>query len=176
MKSTNIRLNRRSATAAILTGFFSSAAAAQESSGSEKDNSRIILEIFSAIERRDVKRVMELFDPEVEMHWPPSLPYGGTSRGSQEKHPTWGETWNPLQPTALERKMDARVVGGKGNEVAVLWRQRGLSPSGERFEGEVIGLYEIRNFKLTRAQMFYFDTLELKQFLDRARSEIPAKN
>src|SRR5262245_27313838 len=74
----------------------------------------------------------------------------------------------PLQPSEAERKMDPRVVGASPEEVVVLWQQRGLSPNGERFDGPVVGLYRLRGGKLARAQMFYFDTPGLIDFLGRA--------
>ena len=46
-----------------------------------------------------------------------------------------------------------------------------MSPDGERFESEVLGLYEVREGKFARAQMFYFDTAALLEFLNRARAE-----
>ena len=64
--------------------------------------------------------------------------------------------------------MDPRVVAASPEEVVVLWQQRGVSPNGERFDGPVIGLYRIREGKLARAQMFYFDTPTLINFLGRA--------
>jgi ketosteroid isomerase-like protein len=67
--------------------------------------------------------------------------------------------------------MDPRIVGGDGDEVVVLWRQRGLSPSGERFDGEVLGLYQLREGKLARAQMFYFDTAAIAAFLARSMNQ-----
>jgi hypothetical protein len=36
----------------------------------------------------------------------------------------------------------------------------------------VIGLYDMRDFKLSRAQMFYFDEAALVQFLQRAAREL----
>jgi hypothetical protein len=36
----------------------------------------------------------------------------------------------------------------------------------------VIGLYELRDFKLSLAQMFYFDEAALTQFLQRAAREL----
>lgn len=36
--------------------------------------------------------------------------------------------------------MDLRVVASAGDEVVGLWRQRGVNPRGERFDGEVLGL------------------------------------
>jgi ketosteroid isomerase-like protein len=62
------------------------------------------------------------------------------------------------------------VVAATGNEVVVLWRQRGFSPSGKRFDGEVLGLYGVRNGKLSRAQMFCFDSAAVLRFLDDARA------
>jgi ketosteroid isomerase-like protein len=59
---------------------------------SAKENVELMLQIFSAIERRDAERALELFDPDVEFHWPPSLPYGGTFRGLLPDHPTWSQT------------------------------------------------------------------------------------
>jgi uncharacterized protein len=130
---------------------------------STSENVQVMLEIFSAIERRDAQRVFELCQPDVEFHWPPSLPYGGASPGS-----AWADTWVPLQPTEAERRMDPRVVAASPEEVVVLWQQRGVSPTGDRFDGPVVGLYRVREGKLARAQMFYFDTPALIVFLDRA--------
>jgi ketosteroid isomerase-like protein len=96
-------------------------------------NRKLLLDVFRAIEQRDDKRFRELLHPDFELHWPSSLPYGGS----------------------------------KG---VVLWRQRGVSPSGERFEGEVLGLYQLRDGKLARAQMFYFDTVAVANFLKKATS------
>ena len=67
--------------------------------------------------------------------------------------------------------MDPRVVAANENEVVVLWRQRGVSPLGDRFDGEVLGLYQIREAKLARAQMFYFDTAAVGDFLAKAMEQ-----
>jgi ketosteroid isomerase-like protein len=139
-----------------------------------RDHIELILAVFSAVERRDAQRFNELVHPDFEIHWPPSLPYGGTYRDldidAQQGRPTWAETWNPLQPTAAEQRMDPRIVAvnDESGEVVVLWRQRGCSPTGERFDGPVLGLYKIRGGRLARAQMFYFDTVALTNFLANA--------
>jgi uncharacterized protein len=67
--------------------------------------------------------------------------------------------------------MEPRVVASSGDEVVVLWRQRGLSPGGERFDGPVLALYTVPDGRLARAQMFYFDTSELVGFLGRANGQ-----
>jgi ketosteroid isomerase-like protein len=129
---------------------------------SAKENGQVMLEIFRAIERRDPERVRDLCQSDVQFHWPPSLPFGGDGR------PTWAETWIPLQPSDAERRMDPRLVAATDDEVVVAWRQRGVSPVGERFDGAVLGLYEVRGGKLARAQMFYFDSAALASFLANA--------
>jgi len=138
-----------------------------------RENVEVMLEILRRIERRDprrpdAERARALFQPDVEFHWPPSLPYGGTTRGLKADGRTWAETWDPLQPTEAERRLDPRVVAASEDEIVVLWKQRGQSPAGDRLEGEVLGLYKIREGKLARAQMFYFDTAAVLSFLEKA--------
>ena len=59
-------------------------------------------------------------------------------------------------------------MASSGDEVVVLWRQRGLSPGGECFDGPVLALYTVRDGRLARAQMFYFDAIAVQQFLAAA--------
>lgn len=139
-------------------------------------NTRLILEIFRRIEERDPLRpnpasVLELFQHDIQFHWPPSLPFSAPGGGAHRRS-TWEEVWSPLQPTPTERKMDPRVVAAGDEEVVVLWRQRGLSPTGERYEGEVLGLYGLRDGKLARAKMFYFDPVGAAAFLARATTSV----
>lgn len=118
----------------------------------------IVLDAFRAVERRDRAALEALYHPEVAFHWPPSI------------SPTWRriESWDVLQPTEAERRMDPRVVAASDEEVVVLWRWRGVDPAGERFEDQVLGIYRVRDGKLARAQMFFFDTPALVRFLERA--------
>ena len=144
-------------------------------SSMEQQNVAVIHNVFRAIEHRDhaadPRRALELFQPDVEFLWPPSLPYGGTSRGLTPAGPTWRATWDPLQPTEAERRLDPRVVAASEAEVVVLWRQRGVSPAGDHIDTPVLGLYRLHEGKLARAHMFYFDTEAVIDFLAKAKSE-----
>ncbi len=133
----------------------------------------IVLEAFRAVEQRDDDRLLELYHPEVEFHWPPSLPFGGSTRAGVKDRPgpSWSEIWGPLQPTEAERRMDPRVVAATEEEVVVHWHQRAVSPSGRCFDGEALGLYGVRDGKFARAQMFYFDTAAVQGFLDAAEAD-----
>lgn len=140
-------------------------------SGAQR-NIETMLAIFASIEERkarqaDFEQELQLVQPDVEFHWPPSLPYGGV-HGLTPAARSWSDTWDPLQPTEAERKLDARVIAASENEVVILWHQRGVASSGERLDVEVLGLYQLNDAKLARAQMFYFDGVAVKDFLARS--------
>lgn len=71
--------------------------------------------------------------------------------------------------------MDPEVIAAADDRVVVRWHQRGRSPAGLSFDGQVLGLYEVREQRLARAQMFYFDTGAVKRFLADAQDERPAR-
>jgi ketosteroid isomerase-like protein len=143
------------------------------------DKARVVLDVIQAVQDRDAATLERLYHHDLEFYEAPSLPYGGVLAGKDvlqdqlesEPDKTWLGTWGPLQPTEQERRFDPRVIAVNGDEVVVTYRMRGLSPDGERFESEVLALYEVRDGKFARAQMFHFDTAALNGFLDRARRD-----
>jgi ketosteroid isomerase-like protein len=129
--------------------------------------SEVVLQAFQAVEDRDYEALLALYHPEVEFHEAPSLPYGGTTVGKEEVAADlgWLETWGPLQPTAAERSMDPRVISDDGEQVVAIYTQRAVDAAGNRFEAPVLGVYEVRDGKFARAQMFHFDTAAILDFL-----------
>ena len=127
-----------------------------------------IMAVFAALEQRDDEALARMCQPEVEFCWPPSLPYGGTARGMARSGEGWAAYWDRLQPTADLRRLHPRVVAAAEQEVVVLWRQRGLTPAGDKLDSEVLGLYRISEGKLARGQMFYFDPASVCAFLAKA--------
>ena len=70
-------------------------------------------------------------------------------------------------------KVDASKLRIAENATLILPLHRELdqlreSAAGERFEAPVLGLYEVRDGKFARAQMFHFDTAAILDFLARA--------
>ena len=141
-------------------------------------NVRVVLEVFAAIEQRDAARFVAHTHPEITICWPPSLPWNDGVPGRPDQAGSharsWLEAWTPLQPTATERQMDPEVIAAADDLVVVRWHQRGRSPAGLVFDGQVLGLYQVREGRLARAQMFYFDTDAVKRFLDGAAGQLPA--
>ena len=135
----------------------------------EQENGKTILAVFRAVEERDAAQFRALLQPDFEIHWPPSLPYGGTFRGVEPQPHGWGEIWQPPQPTEADQKMDPQVVAAHGDDVVVLWHQRGRSATGDGIDEEVLGLYRFRDGKLARAQVFYFDSVPVANSLAKAQ-------
>lgn len=147
-----------------------------------QSNAEVVLAVFAAIEERDPEALFELYHDDVELHEAPSLPYAYPARGKEamrkqlETAPetTWLGTWGPLQPTEQERRMDPRVVATARDEVIVQYTTRAVAPDGERFESPVLGLYEVRDGKFARAEMFHQDTAAILAFLERAAASAQA--
>ena len=66
--------------------------------------------------------------------------------------------------------MDPRIISDNGSQVVALYRQRAVDRTGRRFDLPVIGLYEVRDGKFARAQMFHFDTAAILEFLATANA------
>ena len=77
----------------------------------------------------------------------------------------------PLQPNEADRRLEPRVVAASEEEVVIHWRQKGVSPAGDRTDTPVLGLYRLRDGKLARAQMFYFDAAAVVVFLAKAKAQ-----
>jgi ketosteroid isomerase-like protein len=140
-------------------------------------DAEVVLGVIRAVQERDGEKLFELYHEDVQLHEASSLPYGGVVDGMPslkeqlETAPeeTWLGTWGPLQPTEQERRFDPRVLAENDGEVVVQYWMRAVAPDGERWESPVIGLYEVRDGKFYRAQMFHYDTQSMNAFFERAR-------
>jgi ketosteroid isomerase-like protein len=134
----------------------------------------VVLQVFRSVEERNPQLAAEVYHDDLEFHWPRPLPYAGSSYGLQAslaRRPGWAETWDRFQSDA-ERGLGARVVASSEDEVVVLWHQRGRDQAGRRLDTPVLGLYQVRDGKLARAQMFYFYPLAAAEFLAASGSSM----
>jgi uncharacterized protein len=134
----------------------------------------VVLQVFRSVEERNPQLAAEVYHDDLEFHWPRPLPYAGSSYGLQAslaRRPGWADTWDRFQSDA-ERGLGARVVASSEDEVVVLWHQRGRDHAGRRLDTPVLGLYQVRDGKLARAQMFYFDPLAAAEFLAASGSSM----
>jgi ketosteroid isomerase-like protein len=140
---------------------------------SPQENADFVLQMLQLLEGRELDRLGELYHPEIEFHWPPGLPYSGHFVGAAvaQMSERFAATWLPLQPTRETRRMDPRVVAtGDDSRVVINYMWRGLDSQGRRFETETLAEYQVRDGRLARAQMFYYDLAGMIAFLDNARA------
>jgi ketosteroid isomerase-like protein len=129
-----------------------------------------VLAAIAAVEERDLDRLAGLYDPGVRFHWPPGLPYSGRYEGKELATMTqrFSSVWQPLQPTEEQRRMEPSVVATCGDTVVLQYVTRGVDAGGRTFETPVLARYRAREGRLLEAQMFYWDLVGLRQFLETA--------
>jgi ketosteroid isomerase-like protein len=124
------------------------------------ESARVVMEALCLIEQRQLKRLGDLYHPQIEFHWPPGLPYSGDFTGPSVERMTerFAQTWTSLQPTVESRRMNPRVLAtGEDGRVIVNYVWRGVDRKGGKFATEVLADYQVRDSRLARAQMFYYD-------------------
>jgi ketosteroid isomerase-like protein len=131
------------------------------------ESEAIVLEAFAAVDTRDDQRLRRISHPEASFVWPESLQPSHFRTVQGKLATSWEEVWEPFQPLPefITRKMNPQIVASNDTLVTVLWHQRGVNRHGERLDCEVLGLYEVCDGLLYRAQMFYFDTAAVRKFL-----------
>jgi hypothetical protein len=128
----------------------------------------IVLEALAAVDSRDDERLKHISHPEASFAWPESLQPSHFRTVQGKVATSWEEVWEPFQPLPefTTRKMSPQIVASSGTRVTVLWHQCGVNRRGERLDCEVLGLYEVHDRLLYRAQMFYFDSAAVRKFLE----------
>jgi ketosteroid isomerase-like protein len=135
------------------------------------ENAQVVMRTLDAVEARRFEELSELYHPEISFHWQPGLPYGGDFAGRSVATMTeaFRTAWEPLQPDAETRRMDAKIVAADGNHVIASYLWRGLDSLGRRFETETLAHYQVADGRLRDARMFYYDHAGVIAFLEAAR-------
>ena len=132
------------------------------------DTARVIRDLFDAVERRDGRAMLAAYAPDVEIHEPAGLPYGGvyTGHDGARRHAeAYLATWGPHQPEPLP--LDLEIVGAEAEHVTARWRQRAVSERAGALDLPALSVYRLRDGLIVRSQMFQ-DTAEVARFLAAA--------
>ena len=108
----------------------------------------------------------------------PALPYGGIWRGIEgaaAHAAAFMRSWAALQGP-VERALGGQLWDDGAGTVCVLFRHRAVDPvRGARFDALEVGIYQIREERIVRSQMFHADSAAVRGFLlDTGRDEAPA--
>ena len=96
----------------------------------------VVMEVFQAIERRELELLPDLYHPDIEFRWPPGLPHSGDFKGDAVRAASerFEATWMPLQPTEETRQMNPRIVAtSPDGRVIVHYMWKALDAKGRRF-------------------------------------------
>ena len=134
--------------------------------------------LFVAVEQRDLDAILDCYDEKVEIHESEVLPYGRVYRGHDgvSRHAAaFTKCWSSYQ-TPDEFRLDAKFFEADDGAVAAVFRHRAVDPErGTRLDAAAVGIYEVRDDKIVRTQMFYFDPLALSRFLDARDRRAPVR-
>jgi ketosteroid isomerase-like protein len=140
-------------------------------------NIAIVRRLFEAVETRGDPEdfaarwaaYVAMYDPDVVIHETPSLPYGGDYSGDDAvaRHAqAFSNAWQGLQ-SADDRRLEPHILAD-GDHVIVLWRQKGTSADGDRFDMPAVSVYQMKDGRVVDSRMFHFDAAAVTRFLERA--------
>ena len=132
------------------------------------DEVEVVRRLFAAVEDRDLEHILACYSDEVEIPEADVLPYGGIWRGragAVAQAVGFMRAWAALQGPG-ERVLGARFWGDGAGTVCVLFRHRAVDPvGGARFDAPEVGIYQVRDERVVRSQMFHADSAAVLRFL-----------
>jgi uncharacterized protein len=144
------------------------------------DEVEVVRRLFAAVEDRDLARVLACYADDVEIHEAEVLPYGGIWRGHEgaaAHAAAFLSTWQALQGPD-EIPLHAHFWSDGAGTVCVLFRHRAVAPAGgERFDAPEVSIYQVRDDRVVRSQMFHADSAAVVRFLGdvgHGRADEPA--
>lgn len=117
-----------------------------------RENVALVKRAYDAFGRRDLRTVLDLFHPEVELRQAREIPWGGGYVGHSEAAAFFGNLVRTITSTVtLERFIDA------GDHVVAIGRTRGtVNATGKEFDVPVAHVWTIRDGLVTRVE-YYID-------------------
>ena len=128
----------------------------------------VVRRLFDAVEHRDLNRLLECYSDDVVITEAEVLPYGGVYRGrdgatahAEGFMRAWGELQSPE-----ESRLDARFFADGQGTVCAIFRHRARDgATGEHFDAPEVGIYRIRDDRVSSSQMFHADSAAVVDFL-----------
>jgi len=112
--------------------------------------------------------MFDIYDPAVEVHEAPSLPYGGRFLGHDgvvEHGLRYAAAWDRLQ-TVDDRRLEAEFHPF-GERVLVRWRQKAHLGQ-EALDHPMLSVYLVQGGRVVESRMHAFDSAALASFLAAA--------
>lgn len=137
---------------------------ASKESGDGQSIEDIVRRLFDSVPGRDFSAI-SLYAEDAVVHEAESLPYGGDYTGYEgiRRHAQgYLKHWDGFQQPA-DRQLDPEFFSA-GDQVAVLWRQRGHHGD-RRFDMPAVSVYRLAGGKITDSRMFHYDAAAVASFL-----------
>lgn len=135
------------------------------------DEIDVVRRLFHAVERRDRGALLACYADDVQIHEADVLPYGGTYSGHDGAlaHAAgFLAAWQAYQGPE-EIRLDATFWADGAGTVCALFRHRAVDPaSGARLDAPEVSIYQVREGRVVRSQMFHADSAAVARFLARA--------
>ncbi len=120
----------------------------------------LVRRLYAALDAVDLETILELFDPEVEVHQTEELPWGGDFHG----HDGLGRFFGLLREN-ITSKVTIQAVYAAGDEVVQIGRTAGtVNANGAPFDVQEMHLLTVRDGKVVRFEA-HIDTPEMLQAL-----------
>lgn len=131
---------------------------------------RVVRDLFRAIEGHDRDGLLAAYHADVEIHEPAGLPYAGTYLGHEGalRHANaYLAAWGPYQSDSQSVGMSMQIEVADDERVVVSWRQRAMSGQAGRLDLPALSAYQLREGRIVRSQV-YQDTGEVVRYLAAA--------
>jgi ketosteroid isomerase-like protein len=126
-------------------------------------NVEIVRRVLDAWNRRDLKTILGLSDPEADFVNSPSAVEPGTRHGFDEGAAVLRAQWEIL----LDARQEIDRIYDRGDEIIVLGRvSRRMPGSDSRIEDRVLNSFKVRDGKCTRFQVLGFGATEVREALE----------
>lgn len=118
----------------------------------DRPNVALVKRAYEAFARRELRTILSLLDPEVEIHQASEIPWGGRYTGHAEAAAFFGKLVQTItSQVTFERFVDA------GDQVVAIGRTRGtVNATGKTFDVPVAHVWTIRDGLVARVE-YYID-------------------